>query len=220
MSDLIEISDLTAEELENAAAQFKKHVEGVIDNVRNSMEGLRKLGEVWQGPKYNYFIQMWNTEVGPRLSDLLQDWDQKTNTIFQELVQQYESVMKSDEFANISLTVDPEYYAFIKKPIEMERNVGTYFAKDPVEKIIGWDVEGFLGGIAGGIVSVNGVLDNDLSKGSSNAIKLFKEKSAEYTEKTFNNVHNLINDYIGIIKTRKNEIETIEERARTNIQNI
>lgn len=219
MSDII-ITDLTAEELERAALQFKKQVEGVIDNVRNSMEGLRKLGEVWSGPKYNYFIQMWNTEVGPRLSELLLDWDQKTNTIFQELVQQYESVMKSDEFVDVNLVVDPEYYAFIKKPIELERKAGIYFAKEPVERIIGWDLDGYLGGIAGSIKVVSGVLQENLSKGSSNAISMFKEKASEYTDKTFNDVNGLINDYIGIIKTRKTEIETIEERARKYIQNI
>lgn len=218
--DEIVIKDLTAGELESAAAQFKKQVEGVIDNVRNSIRGLEKLREAWRGPKYNYFIELWNTDTSIRLSDLLQEWDQKTNTLFNELVEQYKSVMVNDDFTNVDLTVDPEYYEFIKRPIEYEKNVGTYFAKEPVEKIIGWDIDGFLGGIAGGIRTVSGVLEENLSKGSSNAISMFKEKAADCTNNTFNQIDGLLKDYIGVIKTRMREVEVIEDRARANIQNI
>lgn len=216
----IEIKDLTSEELEYAATRIKRLTTGVIDNVANTMTAIRNLGEHWEGPKYNFIVETWNTDVAPTLFRLLEEWDQKTNTMFQELVEQYKSVMTGDDFIDLSLVVDPDYYRFINKPIDVQASNGTLYEKEFVERILHYEFEGYLGNVAPGVRNVVTILNENLAKGSSNALTLFKEKAYEYANSVYNEMSTLLDGFMDAAKTRSSEIDTIEERARVAIQNI
>ncbi len=215
----IEIKNLTAEELDRAANSFKNHVIGMLDNVRHTMESLQRLGEYWTGAKYNNCIKMWN-ERSLRLKQQLIKWDQVTNTMFLELAEQYKSVMIGDNFQDINLEVDIENYDFIDKPIEINANEGTFFYKEQVDRILSWDIEGHLENVAPAIRNITDILNEDLATGSSTALTIFKEKSTECANEMYNPIRELLDEFINIIKTRRNEIETIEERARMSIQDM
>lgn len=216
----IEIKDLTSEELESAARGFKQRTERVIDNVRNTMDAIRTLGEHWQGPKYNFIVETWNTDIAPTLFRMIEEWDQKTNTLFQELLEQYKSVMIGDDFIDVNLLVDSEYYSFINKSIDVKASTGTRYEKEFVDRILRWEFEGYLGSVAHGVRNVVTILNENLANGSSNALTLFKEKAYDYADSVYNEMITLLDGFIDAAKTRSSEIDTIEERARVSIQNI